>query len=91
MAKRAKFRARLCIAEGVSPAELDAISYIPGPKLREMLGISAVTLWRWCHDGKSDFPKPKKINDRLYFPRAQVLAWLDRQPGDVRTGDPAAV
>jgi predicted DNA-binding transcriptional regulator AlpA len=68
---------------GAMPASFphhDPGSYIPGPKLREMLGISAVTLWRWRQDEKAGFPRPTKINDRLYFPRAQVLAWIERQP-----------
>jgi predicted DNA-binding transcriptional regulator AlpA len=52
---------------------------IPGPKLRAKLGISAVTLWRWRHDEACDFPAPKVINGRLYFPLAAVSDWLARQ------------
>jgi predicted DNA-binding transcriptional regulator AlpA len=54
--------------------------FIPGPKLRAKLGISAVTLWRWRHNKKSGFPAPKVINGRLYFPLGAVAAWLARQP-----------
>src|SRR5262245_19346514 len=28
----------------------EEFEFIPGPKLRAKLGISAVTLWRWRHD-----------------------------------------
>jgi predicted DNA-binding transcriptional regulator AlpA len=57
----------------------DANDFIPGPKLRAKLGISAVTLWRWRHDKESGFPAPKVINGRLYFPVAAVSAWIARQ------------
>jgi predicted DNA-binding transcriptional regulator AlpA len=59
------------------PAEME---FIPGPKLRAKLGISAVTLWRWRHDLTSGFPAPKVIKGRLYFPLGAVEAWLAEQP-----------
>jgi predicted DNA-binding transcriptional regulator AlpA len=58
----------------------DATGFIPGPKLRAKLDISAVTLWRWRHDLASDFPAPKVIKGRLYFPLGAVEAWLAQQP-----------
>jgi predicted DNA-binding transcriptional regulator AlpA len=58
----------------------DANGFIPGPKLRAKLGVSAVTLWRWRHDEGSGFPKPKRINGRLYFPVRAVTQWLAKQP-----------
>jgi len=58
----------------------DANDFIPGPKLRAKLGISAVTLWRWRHDKASGFPAPKVIKGRLYFPLGAVTAWLAGQP-----------
>jgi predicted DNA-binding transcriptional regulator AlpA len=57
-----------------------ANDFIPGPKLRAKLGISAVTLWRWRHDQQSGFPAPKVINGRLYFPAGAVSDWLAKQP-----------
>jgi len=57
----------------------EAFEFIPGPKLRARLGISAVTLWRWRHDKEKGFPAPTIINGRLYFPLGAVVAWLARQ------------
>jgi len=57
----------------------EASVLISGPKLRRMLDISAVTLWRWRHDERAGFPPAKSINGRLYFPWAEVQAWLARQ------------
>ena len=57
----------------------EAFEFIPGPKLRAKLGISAVTLWRWRHDKEKGFPGPKVINGRLYFALGAVMTWLARQ------------
>ena len=57
----------------------DPFEFIPGPKLRGRLGVSAVTLWRWRHDKEKGFPIPKVINGRLYFAVGAVVAWLARQ------------
>jgi predicted DNA-binding transcriptional regulator AlpA len=57
----------------------EAFEFIPGPKLRAKLGISAVTLWRWRHDKKCGFPAPTVINGRLYFAVAAVSAWIAKQ------------
>jgi hypothetical protein len=65
---------------GLTPVGTDAGDYIPGPKLRAKLGVSAVTLWRWRHDPDAGFPVPKLINGRLYFPSNAVAVWLASQP-----------
>jgi predicted DNA-binding transcriptional regulator AlpA len=52
---------------------------VPGPKLRRMIGISAVTLWRWRHDEDARFPAAILINGRLYFQWHEVQTWLAKQ------------
>ncbi len=69
--------AQLDLARTPTP---EAVFFIPGPKLRAKLGISAVTLWRWRHDPDARFPTPKIINGRLYFAQDEVTAWMNRQP-----------
>jgi predicted DNA-binding transcriptional regulator AlpA len=56
---------------------------VPGPKLRRMLGISAVTLWRWRHSATAQFPSATSINGRLYFSQAEVAVWLAQQHASV--------
>jgi predicted DNA-binding transcriptional regulator AlpA len=58
----------------------NANDFIPGPRLRAKLGISAVTLWRWRHDEAIGFPAPKVIKGRLYFSSGAVEAWLAQLP-----------
>jgi predicted DNA-binding transcriptional regulator AlpA len=67
-------------ADPLNPTPTLDGDFIPGPKLRAKLGISAVTLWRWRHDKEAGFPAPKVINGRLYFPVGAVMAWLAKQP-----------
>ena len=56
-----------------APASPDMV-LVPGPKLRRMLGVSAVTLWRWRQN--EDFPRATTINGRNYFPWVDVQARL---------------
>jgi predicted DNA-binding transcriptional regulator AlpA len=52
---------------------------VPATKLRSMIGISAVTLWRWRQNEAVGFPRAIMINGRNYFPWADVQGWLARQ------------
>jgi hypothetical protein len=58
----------------------DANTLVSGPKLRRILDVSPVTLWRWRHDESMGFPAAKCIKGRLYFPLHEVAAWLEQQP-----------
>jgi predicted DNA-binding transcriptional regulator AlpA len=77
---RGRERATSGTMAGLTPIMPVDSDFIPGPKLRAKLGISAVTLWRWRHDPRAGFPAPKLINGRLYFPSDAVAAWLASQP-----------
>ena len=48
-------------------------------------GISDMTLWRWIHDSKLEFPKPVYICKRRFWREADIIAWLD-----ARAEQPAA-
>src|SRR6516225_5270950 len=73
---RSQRREKIDLPQAPKP---EAFEFIPGPKLRARIGISAVTLWRWRHDKEKGFPAPKVINGRLYFALGAVVAWLARQ------------
>ena len=57
---------------------------IPGSKLRNLIGISAVTLWRWRRNKRANFPQATTINGRNYFSWAEVRAWLAGQTDSAR-------
>jgi hypothetical protein len=59
-------------------SDIDSHVLVPGPKLRRVLGISAVSLWRWRNDERLGFPPAKLINGRLYFSWMEVRDWLAR-------------
>jgi hypothetical protein len=56
--------------------ETSEMVLVSAPKLRRMIGVSAVTLWRWRHDEDAGFPPATTINGRNYFPWPAVAAWL---------------
>jgi hypothetical protein len=50
-------------------------AWIPAPQLAAELGISRRTLGRWLRDVTLGFPRPRVVNNRLYFERSPVEAW----------------
>jgi len=56
------------------------MEFLTGPQVRERFGgISDMTLWRWMHDERVDFPKPLVINRRNYFRVAEIETFEARQ------------
>jgi len=43
------------------------------------LCVTAETVRNWTKSVK-DFPRPVRINGRLFFRRAELLSWLDSRP-----------
>jgi predicted DNA-binding transcriptional regulator AlpA len=54
--------------------------YIIRRKLRARFGdISEMTLWRWEHDQKLNFPAPLRINGRKYYDLREIEDWERRR------------
>ncbi len=56
------------------------IHLIPQPRAQELLGVSAMTLWRWQKEAA--FPKAKTIRGRKYFQAVDIQSWIDKQQSD---------
>jgi predicted DNA-binding transcriptional regulator AlpA len=83
--RRRRRYGRALSSSKVCPTMADSMM-IPSPKPRQMLGISAVTLWRWRRDETAGFPRPMTINGRNYF------AWITFGRGShvsSKRGEPA--
>jgi predicted DNA-binding transcriptional regulator AlpA len=48
---------------------------LPDPKVTERYGITAMTLWRWDHDEKLNFPPPIRIGRRKYRKLSELVAF----------------
>jgi predicted DNA-binding transcriptional regulator AlpA len=49
-------------------------------QLRKKVGnISDMTLYRWLHDARLNFPKPTFIQKRRYWREEDVDRWLDER------------
>jgi predicted DNA-binding transcriptional regulator AlpA len=58
---------------------------ISAAAVREICGgVTDMTIWRWLHHPKLDFPKPIKIGRRNYWRETELSAWLDRQAEEAR-------
>ena len=55
------------------------LQLIPQPRAQELMGISAMTLWRW--QKLTDFPKAKIIRGRKYFRASEISSWIESQDG----------
>jgi predicted DNA-binding transcriptional regulator AlpA len=53
------------------------LQLIPQPRVQELLGISAMTLWRW--QKAATFPVAKLKNGRKYFFAKEIKSWIDAQ------------
>lgn len=79
ISKATTYPSRTSVVGPPSSSDIDNHILVPGPKLRRLFGISAVSLWRWRNDEHLGFPQAKVINGRLYFRWDEVQAWLAKQ------------
>ncbi len=57
---------------------------IASAAVRELCGgVSDMTIWRWQHDPKLNFPAPIYIARRRYWREGDVIAWLDAQGAEL--------
>jgi hypothetical protein len=65
------------VQAAIRNASLDAGTvYLNAPQVRSRYGnISDMTLWRWLHDEKLNFPDPHRINRRRFWKIAELTAW----------------
>lgn len=49
--------------------------YLTGAELRRRYGVTEMTIWRWLHDERMNFPRPLVIARRRYFRLADIVAW----------------
>jgi predicted DNA-binding transcriptional regulator AlpA len=49
--------------------------FLSSKAARERYGISSMTLWRWMHSGRTDFPKPVCVNGRKFYKISDIEAW----------------
>jgi len=58
----------------------DDLQLIPQPRAQKLLGVSAMTLWRWQKN--ADFPKAKTIQGRKYFLASKIQNWIEARETD---------
>ena len=64
------------------------IHLIPQPRAQELLGVSAMTLWRWQKDAA--FPEAKTIRGRKYFRAVDIEEWIANQQSNETRAIPNA-
>lgn len=56
-------------------ASTNSTELVPAPALAKEFGVNRRTISRWLVDDRLQFPKPTRINHRLYFRRVDVESW----------------
>ncbi len=59
-------------------SKTEEAEWLGGAQLAAMLGVTAMTIWRWERDPKLEFPRPAIIRDRKRWNRDDVNAWMRR-------------
>jgi predicted DNA-binding transcriptional regulator AlpA len=53
--------------------------YLTSSQSCDRFQITSVTLYRWEHDGRLNFPQPVKINRRKLYVWTEIEAWERQQ------------
>ena len=59
-------------------SKTEEAEWLGGAQLAAMLGVTAMTVWRWGRDPKLAFPTPTVIRDRKYWNRTDINDWMRR-------------
>ena len=59
-------------------------SLVPASALARELGVNRRTVYRWIINEELQFPRPKVICRRLYFPRQEIEFWLRGKPRGIK-------
>jgi predicted DNA-binding transcriptional regulator AlpA len=54
--------------------------WLSGTQVAAFFNVTVMTIWRWERDPKLDFPQPNLINDRKYWSRDSIDAWMRQRP-----------
>lgn len=49
--------------------------WLTATQLSRRFGISQMSLWRWLHDAKLNFPAPVQIRERNYWRLEEIVDW----------------
>ena len=58
----------------------DAVTYIPGPKVKARYNVTDMTIHRWLHDDDMDFPRPYYFGRFRYWRLYELEVWERAQP-----------
>ena len=64
-------------------------TYLTAPGVRARYGISKQTIWRWLRRHELGFPKPTRINTRLYWKLCELEAWESSREGGANVSSAA--
>ena len=54
----------------------EELEWIGTTRLAGILDVTPMSIWRWQHDEKLEFPRPAIINRKKLWRRADIEAWM---------------
>jgi len=65
----------------MSTGASDAEQYLPARKVRQRYDVSAMSIHRWLHDAKLNFPRPIYIGKLRYWRLSDLCEWERSRAG----------